>query len=76
VTRPVISACSFSLASCSLSLEPDPLLSGTPSDYLGALSLGGSIYGASVPATRLVTCLSSFFAFATSPFSSTCALSS
>jgi hypothetical protein len=84
VTSPVISACSFSLASSSLSLPfaicsaLDPLLPGTPSDYLGALLLGGSAYGASVPATRLVTsacCLSSSFAFAISPFSSTCALS-
>jgi hypothetical protein len=61
VTRPVISACRFSLASTSLSLlldgslALDPLLPGTPGDYLGALSLGGSTYGASVPATRLVT---------------------
>jgi hypothetical protein len=54
------------------------LLPGTLSDNLGALSLGGSTYGASVTATCVVTsycCLSSSFAFATSPFSSTCALS-
>ncbi len=53
----------------SLALALAPLLLGTSSDYLGALSLGGSTYGASVPATRLVSsacCLSSSFAFATS----------
>jgi hypothetical protein len=51
---------------------------GTLSDYLGALSLGDSTYGASLPNTCLVTsacCLSSSFTFATSPFSFTCALS-
>jgi hypothetical protein len=84
VTRPVISACSFSLAYSSFSsacyfLALAPLLPGTPSDYLGGFSLGGSTYGASVSATRLVTsacCLSSSFAFATAPFSSAYALSS
>jgi hypothetical protein len=49
---------SFSLSlPLAISLAPDPLLPRTPSDYLGALSLGGSTYGASVPATRLVTSL-------------------
>jgi hypothetical protein len=45
------------------------ILPGTPSEYLGVLALGGSIYEASVLATRLMTfarCLS--FAFATSAF--------
>jgi hypothetical protein len=69
-----LASSSFSLSlPLAISLAPDPLLPGTPSDYHGALSLGGSTYGASVPATRLVTlacCLSSSFAFDTS-FSST-----
>jgi hypothetical protein len=71
VTRPVTSAPSFSLA-YSFSLPLVLILPGTPSDYLEALALGGSTYGESVPATRLATsasCFSSFFAFATSPFS-------
>jgi hypothetical protein len=74
VTHLVTSACSFSfsLACFSFSsivafLPLVPLLHGILSDYLGGLSLGGPIYGATVPATRLVTsacCLSSSFAFA------------
>ena len=75
VTRPVTSACSFSLACSSLSLPLaislalDPLFPRTPCDYLGALSL---TYGASVPVTRISTaacCLYFSFVLATSPFS-------
>ncbi len=75
MTRPVTSACSFSLACSSLSLPLaislalDPLFPRTPCDYLGALSL---TYGASVPVTRISTaacCLYFSLVLATSSFS-------
>jgi hypothetical protein len=86
VTRRMMSTCTSSLASSSLSSTVTFSSACSSSCWdsqrlSGALSLGGSTYGASFPAIRLVTsacCLFSSFAFATPPFSlsSACDLSS